>query len=79
MRKVYKIFLGNSQGRKQLEGRRSKLNIKTNIKEIACEVVDWVLLAQDGELYCAYMEMRTNFLNPSICDIYYVKTLNYEV
>jgi hypothetical protein len=50
-RSVYKILVRKSEGKRPL-GRfkhRWKQNIKTDLREMRCGVVDWIHLAQDRE------------------------------
>jgi hypothetical protein len=49
MRNVYKIFVGKPKGKSLLRRpkRRRENNIKTHLREVGCESVGWVHLAQD--------------------------------
>jgi len=50
MRNTYKPLVGKPEGKRPLERPRSKrYNIKMDLKEICCEGVDWILLAQDRD------------------------------
>jgi hypothetical protein len=44
--------------------RRSKNNIKTNLREIGWEVVDWIDLAQDRDRCRAHVSAVLNFRVP---------------
>jgi hypothetical protein len=48
-RKVYKLLVGNPEGRRPLGRPRRRWidNIKVDILEIGMRVVDWIGLAQD--------------------------------
>jgi len=39
-------------------------NIRMNLKEVGCEVVDWIHLAQDRGLWRALANMVMNFRVP---------------
>jgi len=48
-RSVYRVFVGKTEGKRQL-GRpkhRWENNIKLNIQEVGCEVMDWIDLDQE--------------------------------
>ena len=49
MRGAYRVLMGRPESRRTLgrPRRRSEDNIKTNLKEIGWEFVDWIDLAQD--------------------------------
>jgi hypothetical protein len=51
MRNVYKISVGKPRGRRPLgrPKRRWEDNIKTDLREVGWEDVDWIHLAQDRE------------------------------
>jgi hypothetical protein len=51
MRKAYRIVVGKCEGKGplQISRRRWENDIKMELKEIGCEGVNWVHLAQDGE------------------------------
>jgi hypothetical protein len=51
MRNAYKSLFGKPGGRRLLGRPRHgwEDNIKIDVKETACEVVDWILMAQDRD------------------------------
>jgi hypothetical protein len=55
MRNTYKIFVGKSEGNTPLARPRRvwEDNIRTDIREIVCECVDWIHLAQDRDQWRA--------------------------
>jgi hypothetical protein len=50
-RGLYRILVGKSEGKRPFgrPGRRWEDNIKMDLKEVGCEVMDWVELAEDRE------------------------------
>lgn len=53
------VWLGNLKEKRQ-PGRhrcRWKTNIKTHFKEIGCEGVEWIHLAQDGDKWGEFVNM----------------------
>jgi hypothetical protein len=44
---AYRVFLGNPEGKGPKVRRED--NIKTGVKEIGCEDVEWISLAQDRQ------------------------------
>jgi hypothetical protein len=57
-----KIFVGNPEGKRLLGRyrRRSKDNIKIDLKEIEWEDVDWIHLAWDSDLWRDLVNTVTN-------------------
>jgi hypothetical protein len=50
-RNKYRILVGKAQGKRPL-GRLTRTlvdNIKMNLREIGCDGIDWIYLAQDGD------------------------------
>jgi hypothetical protein len=47
MRYVYRILVGTLQGKGLLGRHRHRKDIEIDLKEIGCEVVDWIHVAQD--------------------------------
>jgi hypothetical protein len=66
MRKSYLILVGYPQGKGQLGRSRHRLedNIKMNRKEIECEGVDKIHLAQDRNQWQPLMNMVMSFQVP---------------
>jgi hypothetical protein len=63
MRKAYKILVGKPDG-KRTPGRPShgwKNNIRTNLQEIGWEIVCWIHLAQERDLWRAIVDTVMNF------------------
>jgi hypothetical protein len=50
-RKVYKVLVGKSKGKRPLERPRHRweVGIKVDLREIGWGVVDWIQLAQDRD------------------------------
>jgi hypothetical protein len=50
-RGVYRVLLGNSQGKRALRIPRCRWegNVKINLQEVGCEGMDWIKLAQERE------------------------------
>jgi hypothetical protein len=67
MRNMYKILVGKPEGKKPLGRpmRRYVDNIKTNLKAIRCEGVDWIHVAQDRE-QCVALVNTVRILRVSI-------------
>jgi hypothetical protein len=52
MRGVYRVLVGNPERKRSLERPRHKSenNIKMDLQEMGCGVMDWIDLAQDRHL-----------------------------
>jgi hypothetical protein len=52
---VYRVWVRKLEGKKTLGRPRSRWenNIKMNLQEVGCEVIDWIKLAQDRERWWA--------------------------
>ena len=50
-RGVYRVFVGRPEGKKTFERprRRWEDNIKMNLQEVGCGVMDWIELARDRD------------------------------
>jgi len=63
-RGVYSVLVGKPKGRRPLGGprRRWENNIRMDLQEVECGVVDWIELAQNRDrwrtLVCAVMNLR---------------------
>ena len=65
-RGVYGVLVGKPEG-KSPHGRprrRWKDNIKMDLQEVGCGVMDWIELAQDRERWPALVNEVTNFRVP---------------
>jgi len=51
-RGVYRVLLGKPEGRRPLRRPRSRWvdNIRMNLQEVGCGYMDWIGLAQDGQV-----------------------------
>jgi hypothetical protein len=61
-RGVYRVLVGNPEGKKPLRRsrRRWKDNIKINLQEVGNGGMDWIELAQDRESWWALVNAETN-------------------
>jgi hypothetical protein len=65
MRDAYKILVGKSQGKRPLgRPRRRWENIKMDLREMGFADVEWIRLAQDGDLWRALANTVMNLLVP---------------
>jgi len=62
-RGVYRVLVGKPEGKRPLERarRRWKDNIKMDLQEVGCGVIDWIELAQDRERCRAIVNAVMNF------------------
>jgi hypothetical protein len=61
MKKVYKILVRKSKGKPRCIWED---NIKLDLREMVCEGMDWILLAQDRDQWLALVNMLMNLRNP---------------
>jgi len=66
MRSVYKILVGKPEGKRPLgrPRRRWEDNIKIDLQEVGCGVVDWIELAQDRDRWRALLNAVMNLRFP---------------
>ena len=65
-RVVYRVLVGNPEGKRPL-GRprpRWEVNIKIDLQEVGCEVMDWIELAQDRDRWRAVVTAVINHRVP---------------
>ena len=65
-RSVYMVLVGNPEGRRPLGRPRSRWedNIKLDLQEIGCWVMDWMELARDRDRWRALVNVVMNLRIP---------------
>jgi hypothetical protein len=55
---VYRVLVGNPEGKRPLgrPRRRWEDNIKTDLQEVECGCLDWIELAQDRDMWWAFVK-----------------------
>jgi hypothetical protein len=64
IRTAYRIFVGKPKGKRprgRIMRRRKNNNIRADVKEIGCEGVNWIHLAQDTVQQMALVNMQIKF------------------
>jgi hypothetical protein len=66
MRNAFNILVGKFQGKRTLgrNRRRLKDNIRMDLREIGWEGVDWILLAEDTDLWRDFVNFVMNICVP---------------
>jgi len=65
-RVMYRVLVGKPEGKRPLgrPRRRWKNNIKMDLQEVGCGVMDWIELAQDGDRWRALVNAVKNLRVP---------------
>jgi hypothetical protein len=65
-RSLYRVLVGKSQGKGTLgmPRRRWKDNIKMDLQEVGCGVMDWIELTQDRDRWRAFVTVVMNLRVP---------------
>jgi len=65
-RSVYRVFVGKPEGKRPLgrNNRRWEDNIKMDILEVGCGVMDWIELAKDRDRWRALVTAVVNLRVP---------------
>jgi hypothetical protein len=59
---VYSVLVGKPEGKRPLgrQSRRLEDNIKMDLEEVGCEVMDWIDLAEDRKRWRALLNAAVN-------------------
>ena len=73
-RNAYRILVGRPEGKRPLgrPGRRWEDNIKMDLKEVGCDAMNWMDLAQHQDQWQTYIRVLMNlgFLKSQIVGLY---------
>jgi hypothetical protein len=63
---VYRVLVGKPEGKRQLgrPRRRWEDNIKIDLQEVGCEIMDWIELAQERDSWRALVNAAMNHRVP---------------
>jgi hypothetical protein len=65
-RGVYRVLVGKPEGKRPLGRPRHRWvdNIKADLQEMGCGVMDWIELADDGDRWRAFVNVLMNLRVP---------------
>jgi hypothetical protein len=65
-RGVYRVLVGKPEGKAPFGRPRHRWegNIKMDVQEVGCRIMDWIELAQDRDRWPALVNAATNLLVP---------------
>jgi hypothetical protein len=66
LRSVYEVLVGKPKGKRLLgrTRRRCEVNIKIDLKEVRCEIMDWIYVAEDRDRWQALVSAVMNIPVP---------------
>ena len=65
-RNAYRVLVGKPEGKRRLARprRRGENNIKMDLREVGCDLGDWIALAEDRDQRWAYVRAVMNLRVP---------------